>query len=71
MIDSEVFTIKARRCKRCGGILTSGQAIQDGYGACCLRKMKQEEIAKKQAKNQMSLFWGMEGGSRGDTADDA
>lgn len=30
---SEVFTIPARRCKRCGGLLTSAQAIKDGYGS--------------------------------------
>lgn len=54
--DSEVFTIPARRCKRCGGLLTSEQAIKDGYGSCCLRKMRQEERAKEEAKNQYSLF---------------
>ena len=56
MSDSEIFTIPARRCKRCGGLLTSDQAIRDGYGACCLRKMRQEARAKEEAKNQLSLF---------------
>lgn len=55
-VRSEVFTIPARRCKRCGGLLTSDQAIRDGYGSCCLRKMRQEERAKEQLKNQCSLF---------------
>ena len=54
--DSGVFTIPARRCKRCGGLLTSAQAIKDGYGSCCLRKIRQEERAKEQLKNQCSLF---------------
>lgn len=54
--DDDVFTIKARRCKRCGGLLTSSQAIQDGYGPCCLRKMRQEAVAKEELKNQYSLF---------------
>lgn len=54
--DDDVFTIKARRCKRCGGLLTSSQAIQDGYGPCCLRKMRQEERKKEEMKNQISLF---------------
>lgn len=54
--DSEVFQIPARRCKRCGGLLTSERAIEDGYGSCCLRKMRQEEQAKEEAKNQCSLF---------------
>lgn len=54
--DGEVFTIPARRCKRCGGLLTSEQALKDGYGSCCLRKMRQEARAKEQFKNQCSLF---------------
>ena len=54
--ESEVFTIPARRCKRCGGLLTSAQVIKDGYGSCCLRKIRQEQRAKEEAKNQYSLF---------------
>ena len=54
--DSGVFTIPARRCKRCGGLLTSAKAIKDGYGSCCLRKVRQEARAKEQLKNQCSLF---------------
>lgn len=56
MSNNEIFTIQARRCKRCGGLLTSAQAIRDGYGNCCLRKVRLEEIAKEEAKNQYSLF---------------
>lgn len=56
----DVFTIKARRCKRCGGILTSAQALRDGYGSCCLQKIRKEERAKEEAKNQYSLFTTME-----------
>ena len=55
-----VFQIPARRCKRCGGLLTSAQAIRDGYGSCCLRKMRQEERDKEEARNQYSLFDGRE-----------
>lgn len=40
---NEVFTIPARRCKRCGGLLTSKQGLRDGYGPCCLQKMRREE----------------------------
>ena len=54
--DQDIFTIKARRCKRCGGILTSKQGIRDGYGPCCLRKIQQEEREREEAKNQYSLF---------------
>ena len=54
--ESEIFTIPARRCKRCGGLLASAEAIRDGYGSCCLRKIRQEQRAKEEAKNQYSLF---------------
>lgn len=54
--EHEIFTIPARRCKRCGGLLTSAQALHDGYGPCCLRKMKQEAREREEAKNQYSLF---------------
>lgn len=33
--ENEVFQIPARRCKRCGGLLTSAAAIENGYGSCC------------------------------------
>ncbi len=52
----EVFQIPARRCKRCGGLLTSSQALRDGYSHTCKMKARQEEIAKEEAKNQYSLF---------------
>ena len=55
-----IFQISARRCKRCGGILTSVQGIRDGYGSCCLKKVQQEARAKEEAKNQCSLFDGVE-----------
>ena len=42
-MHDEVFTIPARRCKRCGGLLASSRGLRDGYGPCCLRKIKQEE----------------------------
>lgn len=54
---SEIFTIQARRCKRCGGILTSRQAVEDGYGHVCKIKAFEEIEAAKPDKNQMSLFW--------------
>lgn len=53
---NDVFTIPARRCKRCGGLLTSKQGLRDGYGPCCLQKMRQEEAERKMAENQYSLF---------------
>ena len=54
--ESDVFTIPARRCKRCGGLLTSAQAIQDGYGHTCKMKARREALAREEMKNQVSLF---------------
>lgn len=54
--ENEVFTIQARKCRRCGGLLTSAKAIRDGYGACCLRKIRQEERGIEEDKDQMNLF---------------
>lgn len=42
MEKDDLFTITARRCKRCGGLLTSAQGIRDGYGPCCLKKIQEE-----------------------------
>lgn len=53
---SEVFQIAARRCKRCGGILTSEQGLRDGYGPCCLRKMQEEERQKREEARLITLF---------------
>ena len=56
MMDGDVFEIKARRYKRCGGILTSRQGIRDGYGPCCLRKMREEQQEREMLKIQYTLF---------------
>jgi len=55
-MDGETFLIKARRCKRCGGLLTGKDAIRNGYGAYCLRKHKEEQADREMAKLQYSLF---------------
>lgn len=54
--QNDVFTIPARRCKRCGGLLTSAQAIQDGYGHTYKMKARKEALAREEMKNQVSLF---------------
>lgn len=56
MNEKEVFTIPARRCLRCGGILTSQKGIRDGYGPCCLRKMQQEEREREEQARMVSFF---------------
>lgn len=58
---SDIFQVPARRCKRCGGILTSEQGLRDGYGACCLKRMKEDEADAKMRKIQISLFDKKEG----------
>lgn len=58
---SDIFQVPARRCKRCGGILTSEQGLRDGYGACCLKRMKEDEADARMRKIQISLFDQKEG----------
>lgn len=58
---SDIFQVPARRCKRCGGILTSEQGLRDGYGACCLKRMKEDEADTRMRKIQISLFYQKEG----------
>lgn len=60
-MSKEIFDIPARRCKRCGGILTSEQGLRDGYGSCCMKKMKEEEADARMRKIQISLFDKKEG----------
>lgn len=54
--QDDIFTIKARRCKRCGGLLTSKQAVEDGYGHVCKMKTEAEIRAAQPDPNQISLF---------------
>lgn len=54
--QDDIFTIKARRCKRCGGLLTSKQAVEDGYGHVCKMKARAEAEAAKPDPNQLTLF---------------
>ena len=58
---SDIFQVPARRCKRCGGILTSEQGLRDGYGACCLKRMKEDEADAKMRRIQISPFDKKEG----------
>ncbi len=54
--QDEIFTVKARRCRRCGGLLTSKQAVEDGYGHVCKMKTNAEIEAAKPDVNQLTLF---------------
>lgn len=48
----KVFMIRAVRCRRCNGILTSDFGIKNGIGQCC----RQKELAQTPDKNQITLF---------------
>lgn len=52
---TDVFMIKARRCKRCGGLLTSKQAVADGYGHVCKIKAYIEKYGVPQIEGQISF----------------
>lgn len=58
--QDDIFTIKARRCKRCGGLLTSKRAVEDGYGHVCKMKAEAEIRAAQPDPNQISLFDALE-----------
>ncbi len=51
-----VFMIQARRCKRCGRLLTSKEAVDRGYGCQCAEKARMEENAKKPIPGQSTIF---------------
>lgn len=54
--DDEIFMVKARRCKRCGGLLTSKQAVADGYGHVCKMKELGDLEARQPLPGQMTLL---------------
>lgn len=56
MMDDEIFTIRARRCKRCGRLLTSAEAVEKGMGCQCAAKAKAEEITQQPLPGQMTVF---------------
>ncbi len=55
-IISETFIIKARKCKRCGGLLTSKQAVKDGYGHVCKMKANENGKVNRTDPSQICLF---------------
>lgn len=58
--ESGIFTIQVRKCKRCGRLLTSREAVEKGYGCQCMRKQIEEARAKEPLPGQMDLFGYME-----------
>ena len=45
--DDEIFTLRARICKRCGRILTKQESVERGYGCQCAKR--EEERAREMA----------------------
>lgn len=54
-MENEIFHVRARRCKRCGGLLTSPKAVEDGYGHTCKQKTIAEEEARKPDPDQVTF----------------
>ena len=51
-----IFTIRARRCKRCGRLLTSKEAVERGYGCQCAEKERREAAEKEPLPGQRSIL---------------
>lgn len=51
-----IFTIRARRCKRCGRILTSAEAVERGYGCRCAANARAEEEAREPIPGQINIM---------------
>lgn len=56
MEDNPVFMLKARRCKRCGRLLTSKESVKVGYSHSCLMKLRKEEHIRQPIDGQLNLF---------------
>jgi len=54
-VQDGIFYIQARRCLRCGRLLTSKEAVERGYGCQCAAKAKKAEEALKPIPGQMNL----------------
>jgi len=55
-VQDGIFYIQARRCLRCGRLLTSKEAVERGYGCQCAAQAKKAEEAAKPIPGQMGLF---------------
>lgn len=56
LAQSEIFTVKATRCQRCGGILFSEFGLKNGMGHVCKKKSDAETAAAEIDENQLTLF---------------
>lgn len=51
---AEIFTVKATRCLRCGGILLSEYGLKHGMGHVCKKKFDEEHAPVDES--QYTLF---------------
>ena len=51
-----IFAIRARRCKRCGRILTNAEAVERGYGCRCAAHTKAEKEAAEPIPGQVHIM---------------
>ena len=56
LAQSDIFTVKATRCQRCGGILLSEFGLKNGMGHVCKKKSDEEATAAEIDENQLTLF---------------
>ena len=55
-MNDDIFMIEARRCKRCGRLFTSKEAVERGYGCQCAEKARREKREKQPIPGQRSIF---------------
>ncbi len=55
-MTSEIFTVRARKCLRCGRLLTSKEAVENGYGCRCAELARKEKKEKEPIDGQMDIM---------------
>ncbi len=53
-MNAEIFTVKATKCLRCGGILLSEYGLKHGMGHTCKKKFDEEHAPIDE--NQLTIF---------------
>lgn len=56
MDEDEIFTLKARICKRCGRILTNAESVERGLGCQCAKKQKAAELERAPIPGQIDVY---------------
>ena len=52
----DIVMMPTRRCKRCGRLLFSKEALEKGYGCQCAKHVRQEELDRQPVEGQITLF---------------